>query len=77
MHKEFDYELSIEKYDIESKSSLPKILEILNDTDGLMTDNSDNMLFFGFETEMKQLNCCNQLYKIGIFSDIWIKGVKK
>lgn len=77
MHKQFDFELSIENYDIEKKSKLQLILEVLNKYDGLLTDNSDSAIFFGFETQSNQLDAHSALYKIGICSDIWIEGVKK
>ena len=77
MYKTFDFELSIAKYDIESKTKLVLILEILNKYDGLITDASENEGFIGFDNLNNLENANYELYKIGVCSNIWIEGVRK
>jgi hypothetical protein len=71
------YQMAIQSYDLTPKNKSDTIFKIIKYYQGEVDDVTDNVIYFGFPTELNQLCANSELHKMGICGDIWIDGVSK
>ena len=71
------YQMAIQSYDLSPKNKSDSIMKIIKYYHGEVDDITENVIYFGFPSELNQLCANSELHKMGICGDIWIDGASK
>ena len=71
------YQMAIQSYDLSPKNKSDTIFKIIKYYHGEVDDITENVIYFGFPSELNQLCANSELHKMGICGDIWVDGVSK